>query len=477
MKKMWIFRKRKKRDKLLVTVFKRYVSFVLIIGCIYLLSYIYLGIGLTKVIDKNSIPVIDIINGKYIDYNKINVNELKKLNGEIEILDTSGNVKKRVGNISAKKKHYTEKELLNLASRKQWKNYQVFLNSVKDKNGEEYIYILRLPKDKFIFNVKLLQMPFSVGKPFYKEYGKVFLVAIGLALFCVILYSTWTARRISRPLKKIDDTLLDIINGNYDETLNLKGEEEFEVVKETLNFLITKLKKSEEENKRLEESKNKLMLDLAHDIKTPMTTIKSYSMALYEDMIDDEEKRKEYYKTLYKKSERVSELIEELFELVKLDNPKSKINLSKLDITEELRITVLEFYEEIEKEGLELIIDIPEGPIFLDLDMKLIRRGISNILENSLKYNKTATYIKVELFKTKNSVEIIIGDNGVGIPQDIKEIVFDEFVRGDKSRGTNGGTGLGLAIAKKGIEKHNGEIRLLNTIKGAVFKITLNSNE
>lgn len=477
MKKMWIFRKKKKRDKLLVTVFKRYISFVLIIGCIYLLSYIYLGIGLTKVIDKNSIPVIDIINGKYIDYNKINVNELKKLNGEIEILDTSGNVKKRIGNISTKKEHYTEKELLNLASRKEWRNYQVFLNSVKDKSGKEYIYILRLPKDKFIFNVKLLQMPFSVGKPFYKEYGKVFLVAIGLALFCVILYSTWTARKISRPLKKIDNTLLDIINGNYNETLNLKGEEEFEVVKETLNFLITKLKKSEEENKRLEESKNKLMLDLAHDIKTPMTTIKSYSMALYEDMIDDENKRKEYYKTLYKKSERVSELIEELFELVKLDNPKSKINLSKVDITEELRITVLEFYEEIEKEGLELIIDIPEGPIFLDLDMKLIRRGISNILENSLKYNKDATYIKVELFKRANYVEIIIGDNGVGIPEEIKETAFDEFVRGDKSRGTNGGTGLGLAIAKKGIEKHNGEIKLLNTIKGAVFKITLNSNE
>lgn len=477
MRKMWIFNKRKRKDKLVVTVFKRYTSFVIILGCICLVSYAYLGIELSKVIDKSSIPVLDIINGKYIDYNIINVDELKKLKGEIEILDLSGNVKKRIGDISVNKDHYTDKELLNIASKKEVGSYQVFLNNIKNENGEECITILRLPKDKFTFNVNLLEMPLSVSKPFYKEYGKVFAITVGIALFCIIIYSTWTARKISKPLKEIDDTLVDIINGNYNEPLTINGEEEFQGVKETLNFLIDKLKKSEEENKRLEESKNKLMLDLAHDIKTPMTTIKSYSMALYEDMIEDENKRKEYFKTLYKKSERVSELIEELFEFVKLNNDKLIINLEDIDITEELRVIVLEFYEEIENLNIEPIIDIPEGPIFLKLDLKLIRRGISNIIENSIKYNINATYIKIELIETSDDVEILISDNGVGIPQKIKDTLFDEFVRGDESRGTDGGTGLGLSISKKVIEKHNGKIYFLDEEKGAKFRIILKKQQ
>ncbi len=473
MRKMWILNKKKKKDKLVITVFKRYISFVIILGCICLVSYAYLGIELSKVIDKNSIPVLDIINGKYIDYNTIDVNELKKLKGEIEILDLSGNVKKRIGNISVNKNHYTDKELLNIASKKEVGAYQVFLNSIKNKDGEEYIAILRVPKDKFIFNVNLLEMPFSVSKPFYKEYGKVFAITIGIALFCIIIYSTWTARKISKPLKKIDDALVDIINGNYNEPLTINGEEEFQGVKETLNFLIDKLKKSEEENKRLEESKNRLMLDLAHDIKTPMTTIKSYSMALYEDMIEDEDKRKDYFKTLYRKSERVSELIEDLFEFVKLDNKKSMINVENVNIAEELRFIVLEFYEEIESLNIEPIINIPEGPIFLNLDLKLIKRGISNIIENSIKYNINATYIKIELIETIDNVDIYISDDGIGVPKSINKTLFDEFVRGDESRGTDGGTGLGLAISKRIIEKHGGEIKLLDVSKGALFQIIL----
>lgn len=474
MRKMWILNKKNnKKDKLVITVFKRYISFVIILGIICLVSYAYLEIGLSKVIDENSIPLFDIIDGKYIDYNTIEVNELKKLKGEIEILDLSGNVKKRIGNTSVNKERYTDRELLNIAIKKEVGAYQVFLNSIKNKEGEEYIVILRLPKDKFIFNVNILEMPFGVSKPFYKEYGKVFAITIGISLFCIIIYSTWTARKISNPLKKIDDALIDIINGNYNEPLSINGEEEFQGIKETINFLINKLKKSEEENKRLEESKNRLMLDLAHDIKTPMTTIKSYSMALYEDMIEDENKRKEYFKTLYRKSERVSELIEDLFEFVKLDNQKSSINLESINITEELRVIVLEFYEEIESLNIEPIINIPEGSIFMNLDLKLIKRGISNIIENSIKYNTNATYIKVELIENIDNIEISISDDGVGIPKSINKTLFDEFVRGDESRRTDGGTGLGLAISKRIIEKHGGEIKLLDVKKGALFQIIL----
>ncbi|MGL5415503.1 MAG: ATP-binding protein [Clostridium sp.] len=465
--------KRKRREKLVVSIFKRYIYFVIILGIICSAAYLYIALELPKVIEKNSLPLVNIISGEYVDYTTINTKELKELNGEMEIINMQGQVVRRYGKIPDESKDYTKEQLLELATRKEEGNYEILMNMVKDKDNQEYYCLLRIPKDKIRFSLNLFKVPFSVGKPFYKEYAKVILIAAGASILCIILYSLYTARKLKRPLIEIDNALISIINGNYSEKIHFNGEEEFEGVRDTLNYLIDKLNESEEENRRLEKSKNKLLLDLSHDIKTPMTTIKSYSAALSEGMLTSEEKKKQYYNTIYKKSERVSELIEDLFEFVKLENNSFKFNFLNVDICELLRTVVALYYEEFEENNIELHIDIPENVIKRKIDVKLFKRALSNLIENSLKYNENGKNIYVSLKEKEDKIEIIIGDDGVGVPEKIRESLFDEFVRGDESRRTDGGTGLGLSITKKIIENHEGSIVLLDKGKGAFFKIEL----
>nr|WP_307897698.1 sensor histidine kinase [Clostridium botulinum] len=103
-------------------------------------------------------------------------------------------------------------------------------------------------------------------------------------------------------------------------------------------------------------------------------------------------------------------------------------------------------------------------------------RAISNIISNSLKYNSYNTKLKIQLIKRDNSIEIIIADDGSGIPDELKDIIFEAFTRADTSRITTGGTGLGLSIAKKIVEKHNGDISLeYNNEYKTIFKIVLYS--
>ena len=154
-----------------------------------------------------------------------------------------------------------------------------------------------------------------------------------------------TTRNIKIPLKKIDEALGDIVEGNYSTKIDLQGANEFIVIGQTINYLTYKLERSVEENKKLEESKNKMILDLSHDIKTPITTIKAFSNALYEGMITDEEKKMRYYNTIAKKSEMVEELVNELFDYAKLDNGVN-IKKEKVNLCEFMREIILKYIYE-----------------------------------------------------------------------------------------------------------------------------------
>lgn len=287
----------------------------------------------------------------------------------------------------------------------------------------------------------------------------VFVIFI-IFLVSIVGYSIWTARKIKKPLKMIDEALVKVLEGDYEEKLVIEGEQEFVRISNTINFLIDKLKNSREENNRLEQSKTRMLIDLSHDIKTPITTISGFSAALYEGLIEDEEKKQKYYKTIHSKAERVGDLVDDLFEFVKMDSTQYILKIETVDICEVLRQIVVAYFDEIEDKGFELIIKIPEEVIELKIDNRLFRRAINNLIENSLKYNAEKTTLRIELKNYKRYIMIYVADNGVGIPISIRNNVFEAFVRGDISRSSDGGSGLGLAIANKIIKNHGGDISL-----------------
>jgi signal transduction histidine kinase len=325
----------------------------------------------------------------------------------------------------------------------------------------------------FLMTVVYGYMTTGLGENGFAKGSILFLIC---AAVDIIFLSYWTYQKIRVPLLKITEGITKIFEDDYNSRIELNGQKDFEVIRDSFNLLAEKLQASQKENLRIQEDRTRMLLDLAHDIKTPICTIQYFSKALSEGLVTDEDKRQRYYNTIYSKGKRVSELIDDLFEYVKFDSKNYNLNIKISDFSEFIRLTVAEFYDEIEEKGLNLELNIAEGETMLEFDELLMRRVISNIINNAIKYNESGTNLRIELKQAGTGVLFEIGDNGSGIPEIIKDKVFEPFIRGDESRKSDGGAGLGLAISKRIIESHGGSLELKSdyTDEKTVFTIKLN---
>ncbi|WP_322545854.1 sensor histidine kinase, partial [Clostridium perfringens] len=147
---------------------------------------------------------------------------------------------------------------------------------------------------------------------------------------------------------------------------------------------------------------------MAHDIKTPITSIMGYSKALNDGTVQDDDEKNIYLNYIYNKTLRLNYLINELFLFTKLDNVDYKLHMEKKDMCEFLRSVVALYYGEIEDAEFNLEIDIQEAPIYCYFDSKELERAIGNLITNSLKYNKRDTTLFIGLNNSREEIEIII---------------------------------------------------------------------
>ena len=226
----------------------------------------------------------------------------------------------------------------------------------------------------------------------------------------------------------------------------------YRIVTEKLNELL------EEEKERqldFDRKRSLLLSDIAHDIKTPITTICGYSRALSEG-VALAEKRKPYLDAIYEKALRIDELITLLFEYVKLDSEGYALHKKAGDLAELLRETVAAFYTDFEEKRIALTIDIPETPVPFEMDSLQMRRAVTNLLTNALRYGKESGNVLVRL---KNHT-ITVADDGLPIDPDFAKRIFEPFSREDQTRATREGNGLGLSISAKIVQMHGGVLSL-----------------
>ena len=217
------------------------------------------------------------------------------------------------------------------------------------------------------------------------------------------------------------------------------------------------LAEEKERKDAYDRQRNLLLSDIAHDIKTPLTTVCGYARALVDDMVSEEEKKKEYLRAIYAKSLRMDDLITLLFEYVKMDSDGFSLHKEKADLGELLRENIATLYAEFEENGIELEIDIPERAFPCEMDKVQMGRAVTNILTNAVRYNEKGTRVRVSL---NEDYQLCIADNGTPIEDELAEHIFEPFSRGDKTRSTRGGSGLGLSISSKIVGMHGGELRL-----------------
>lgn len=225
-----------------------------------------------------------------------------------------------------------------------------------------------------------------------------------------------------------------------------------------------------------ERRRNLMLSDIAHDLRTPITTIAGYSKALNDGMVTDEEKYKEYLEAIENKSERMSDLITLLFDYVKLGSEGFKLNMEKVDLCELMRENAALLYSDVEEKGMELVVDIPEEPCVVKADALQFSRVITNIIANAIRHNESGTEITLELNPAPDKAEIVISDNGELIEEEIAAHIFEPFAVGDRSRRTKGGNGLGLSIARKIVEMHGWRLNLYQNQRGYKKAFIININ-
>jgi len=213
-----------------------------------------------------------------------------------------------------------------------------------------------------------------------------------------------------------------------------------------------------------ERNRRQLIVNISHDLKTPLTNIRGYSETILDFYKDLDKDLMKYLKISNKNSLKADYLLNDLFDLSKLDSDEYKINLVKADIAEGLRRFLIGYVEEFNVENIDYDINIEIDKYEMLLDSQLFKRAISNIINNSIKYlgNEEDKVIRVSLTKDENLV-LVIEDNGPGIPREIREDIFKPFIMGNSSRHTEtNSSGLGPSITKSIIEKMNGSIELDN---------------
>ena len=313
-----------------------------------------------------------------------------------------------------------------------------------------------------------------LNKPFLSE--KMYMDMIFSFVFVIIffaLYYLLISRKMVDGLRSISKSVEQMKEGNFDITLDLDGNDEVSVLARSVLEMSDEIKAMMEKQKRLEQEKDDLITSVAHDLRTPLTSILGYlDLILYNQEISMEEKVK-YLTIVNKKSLQLKKLIEELFDYTRYSKNQMIPKKIKLDITKFMEQIVEEFYPSFYENHIEVCTNIPTKSIFIDADGDLLARAIGNILNNAVKYGADGKQIIITMKEVKSQIKISIINFGQIIPKEDIDKIFDRFFRVEQSRSEKtGGTGLGLAIAKSIFELHEASVEVTSGEEGTEFLIT-----
>ncbi len=393
-------------------------------------------------------------------------NSLKSTSKWFKVLDKNLNVILESDNAPAKK-NYTEKEIIYMRG---YYNNGLFI--------EKYQYI----NNDGIKRTAIIKSRELYTNSFFKKMNiltKIDFVVFGIAYIILVVIFVFVLRsKFYEPLEKLNKAMELLTEGKRKKPVDYSGPREFVDICDRFNIMVSKLEDSENQRKKLMNDKERMMADISHDLKTPITSIQGYAKALSDGIIADEDKDK-YIKIIYEKSKKLTELINIFHEYSKLEHPDFSLIFEKVDLSEYLRAYIALKYEDIVESGFNIEVDIPEEEMEIKIDKVQLQRVFDNILGNSIKHNEKGINIYVSLKEKNDIYEIIIADDGKGISKDIANNIFEAFTVGDESRNSKQGSGLGLAIAKTIVDLHGGTIELEpESLKkfSTQFKIILKKN-
>lgn len=297
------------------------------------------------------------------------------------------------------------------------------------------------------------------------------LLVLGIGVFTLTF---WLLQRKSFSyIDEILSAIKKISSGVFNTHIEVKGDNEFSEMAASINKMTEEIRNLMESERHAEKSKNEMITNIAHDLRTPLTSIIGY-LDLINKRDLPEDTKAEYIKIVYEKSKKLQDLIESLFSFTKTNSTKLVLNIGKIDIVKLLCQLMEEFYPNFEKEGISCSVNTNEDSCVIDGDGTLLARLFDNLINNAIKYGADGKRIDVKISVEKKVVKVSVINYGKVIPQNELPLIFDKFYRIDQARNSStGGTGLGLAIAKNITELHHGIIEVSSDLSGTAFSVTL----
>ncbi|MFP3153910.1 HAMP domain-containing histidine kinase [Lachnospiraceae bacterium ZAX-1] len=291
-----------------------------------------------------------------------------------------------------------------------------------------------------------------------------FIVIFAAAVFIVLAISLFLAskmvKKIMIPMDNLCAGAERVQNGNFDEAVYGDGTAELTKVCNSFNEMQRQLKANIMKNEKYEQDRNEMLAGISHDLRTPLTSIKSYVKGLQDGVAQTPEKQRDYLDVVYRKSSEMENLLNELFLFSKLETGNMPFNFRPVFIQKYI-VTLLDSQiSDLEKSNSALTFTGNCPDLKTRLDSEQMTRAITNILYNSVKYNP-GRHINITVTLQEHDGKIILRlqDDGIGVSDKQLSRLFDSFYRGDESRNNSSdGSGLGLAIAKNIVTAHGGSI-------------------
>ncbi|KRU28383.1 signal transduction histidine kinase [Clostridium sporogenes] len=278
-----------------------------------------------------------------------------------------------------------------------------------------------------------------------------------LIIIIIILFILLLNEKIK--IKRITEKLKEILKENSRERIkfyNLSTNKK-ELVRE-INIFLDKYQRISIDNKNYKEHHQKMISNISHDIRTPLTALMGYVDLLSDNSIT-KEKREEYISIIRERGTALKDLMEEFFQMAKLECNDVEITIEKFNISEVVRKNIITFMNEINERNITPEINIGDEEIFALGDKNYMSRIITNLISNSLKYGYEGNVIGIDLKEDNKWVILSIWDKGKGIDKNELPYIFDRLYTGEKSRNRNfQGSGLGLSIVKNMVQHMKGSI-------------------
>ncbi|WP_296115711.1 cell wall metabolism sensor histidine kinase WalK [uncultured Eubacterium sp.] len=283
-----------------------------------------------------------------------------------------------------------------------------------------------------------------------KQYALMlqFLVAV-----IVVIAGFAASSGLVRPFKRLTKSIKDVQDGYEADFISVSSYSETETISAACDEMLQRLQ-------TLDESRQEFVSNVSHELKTPLTSMKVLADSLIGQEDIPVELYREFMSDIGDEIDRENKIINDLLSLVKMDKSAGNINIASVQINELLERIMKRLRPIAQKQNVELVME-SFRPVVAEVDEVKLTLALSNLIENAIKYNNPEGWVHVSLNADHQNFFVTVEDNGIGIPKEAQDRIFERFYRVDKSHSREiGGTGLGLAIARNAILMHRGAIKV-----------------